>query len=242
MSSTFRELARSYAFGTTPVVCENSVIILCRGASAQDGIALAEKHPETDLIVVNDWEGQFPTSIIERGKRSGKTTNFLTSLGDRQFRFGERTPYPTNKPIRRYNIKDIRANHAYYNIDKSILPDQNKSFDYLWNENPDTGLRAICYASFFYDNVIVAGLDFWEADYYMLPVDHSKDNTRERVDFRKNTAKKIKKGNHQRPDFIDALCEWMGVTKDTNYFYYTFSESFRTESYNITNCSVSNIR
>ena len=181
-------------------------VVLCRGASAGAGIAYLRDNPTTTMIIVNDWRKNFPEELITEERL---TINFLTDLAGRHFMFGNTEPMPV----------EMRCRRAWDEIVDSKLKGNKEKFEalrHLWNENPDTGLRAIAWTSLTYGSMIIYGFDVWDTDYYGTDMDEG-------------IKKKIKKGLKHRDKWLEALDDWIRLTPEVTYFFHTSSEHLPTQ-------------
>jgi len=194
-------------------------VVLCRGASAGAGISYLRDNPATTMIIVNDWRKKFPEELITEERL---TVNFLTDMAGRQFVFGNVEP----KPI------EMRCRRAWDEIVTGKLKANKEKFEalrHLWNENPDTGLRAIAWTSLTYGSMIIYGFDVWDSDYYGTPMSM-------------NIEKKIKKGLKRRDKWLEALDVWIRLTPEVAYLFYTASEHLPTRITNHLNVDFKIIR
>ena len=176
-------------------------VVLCRGASAGAGIDYLRDNPTTTMIIVNDWRKKFPEELITEERL---TVNFLTDMSGRNFMFGNTEPVPV----------EMRCRRAWSDIITGKLKENKEKFEalrYLWNENPDTGLRAIAWTSLIYGSMIIYGFDVWDTDYYGTDTDD-------------HIKKKIKKGLKHRDKWLEALGDWIRLTPEVAYLFYTASE------------------
>lgn len=157
------------------------------------------------MIIVNDWRKKFPEELITEERL---TVNFLTDLSARHFMFGNTKPMPVK----------MRSRRAWDAIATGKLKANKEKFEalrYLWNENPDTGIRAIAWTSLTYGSMIIYGFDVWDTDYYGADMDEG-------------IKKKIKKGLKHRDKWLEALDAWIRLTPEVTYFFHTSSEHLPT--------------
>lgn len=203
----YKKLSSDTIF-TNKVVAQRSstVVIACRGSSFEK--LRLSRYPEACdvIVVVNDWlTTKLPKAFTKQHQH--KIVNYLTNMRDRQFRYGASIGV-----VRHHGVQEAQS--ILYNK----LPDSVRAgFDKLLNTK-DTGLRAIASASLYSNNLIIGGLDFWEAPYWGMEAVPKHDRGRQKA-----LRAKMIKGTNNKILWMVALIEYIRLKKDTRFSFYTSS-------------------
>jgi hypothetical protein len=190
------------------------IVVACRGKSYE--LLVQSDHFKSChiLVVVNDWhlDANYGTTSVLPPLRTyqDKTVNYLTDMSSRRFRW-------SNTNIKQVRSKAMMSTHKM--VIDSLEAKVKKAFRDLWNTK-DTGLRAIAMASLRCTELIVGGLDFWEAPYWT--------NQDLMPSVRESLERKIKKGSGRKHDYLSALISYMKEKTDTNFSFYTHSYSLKS--------------
>ena len=204
---TFEKM--SHKHGYRRIVAKT--VVVCRGQSFE---CLNKKIMSacTQLVIVNDWEHHQPHEFLERYENRN-LINFLTDMENRQPRYTLERLANVGK-MRAERAEDALKSHR--GKFKSLDNAKRAAFYRLWDTG-DTGLRAIAIYSLDTTSILIAGLDFWEAPYWISPVKPMPE--------REFNKKKRAKGLQRKNRYLARLTEWVRCKDDTMFVFVSYSQS-----------------
>ena len=226
---TYVELVMRYSYAPghwkVDLHPDDTVVIACRGRSfnwllVKDNKWM-EKYYDT-LVMVNDWSPQSqPVKFLDESSKK-YLVNYLTDMATR------RCSDHMHKLEDEGSLRAVRSSELLSEYKKSnpeCSDVQSEAFVNAW-KGCDTGLRCIATYSLLKSNVLIFGVDFWEADYWQPDDLNHEPNW----NGDKRILAKMRKGERLREEIQERLLRWIAWKEDTVFMFWTYSESFKQKA------------